>query len=203
MAMRLYYSPTSPYVRKVLMLAHETGLIAGLELDPTNPWAADTTIGTVNPLGKVPALVLEDDTVLFDSRVICEYLDTLHSDEPFFPPAGPSRWTALRQQALADGICDATVNHRLETLRADVEQSASSKARQVAAVERAISVLAQEVDTLTAPRLTIGTLAVAVALGYVTFRLSELEWLERYPTLCDWFVEISQRVSFQNTAPPA
>lgn len=201
--MRLYHSPTSPYVRKVMMLAHETGLVAGLELVPTNPWAADTGIGSVNPLGKVPALELEDGTVLFDSRVICEYLDGLHTYIPFFPPNGPERWSALRLQALADGICDATASHRLETLRVDAEQSASWKARQVAAVERAVGVLAHEVDVLKAPRLTIGSLSAAVALGYASFRLPELDWPARHPVLRGWYADMCERASFRNTAPPS
>ncbi|MEK7820711.1 MAG: glutathione S-transferase N-terminal domain-containing protein, partial [Pseudomonadota bacterium] len=117
--MKLRFSPTSPYVRKVCVVALETGLFARLDLAPTNVWAADTDIGRDNPLGKVPALATDGGEVLFDSPVICEYLDSLHDGAKLFPAAGGARWTALRRQALADGILDASVLRFLENRRKD------------------------------------------------------------------------------------
>ena len=90
--MKLRFSPTSPYVRKVTVMAHEAGLDHRFELVATNVWDTASDIGADNPLGKVPALILDDGTVLFDSPVICEYLDGLHDGEKLFPPPGPQRW---------------------------------------------------------------------------------------------------------------
>ena len=115
--MRLRYSPTSPYVRKVSVCAIEFGLAERIERIPTDTLDPKTDLAEHNPLVKVPALVLEDGEVLYDSPVICEYLDSLHDGAKIFPPAGPERWTALRQQALGDGILDAAILCMLETLR--------------------------------------------------------------------------------------
>ena len=107
--MKLRYSQASPYVRKVLMVAHEVGLADRIELSPTNVWAPDSPIVRDNPLAKIPTLLTEDGLVLFDSPVIAEYLDSLHEGRRLFPAAGRARWVALRQQAVGDGICDAAV----------------------------------------------------------------------------------------------
>src|SRR5215813_1681367 len=101
--MKLRYSPASPYVRKCLALAHEAGLAGRIERVPTVTADPASGLAKDNPLGKVPALVLEDGQAIFDSPVICEYLDSLHDGPKLFPPAGAARWTALRHQALADG----------------------------------------------------------------------------------------------------
>ena len=100
--MKLRYSPASPHVRKVAVVAHETGLIDRLEIVPTNVWASDTDIGRDNPLGKVPALTTDGGEVLFDSPVICEYLDSLHDGAKLYPPSGGARWTALRRLKVED-----------------------------------------------------------------------------------------------------
>ena len=112
--MKLCYSPTSPYVRKVVVTAMETGLEPGIERIANNVWDPATDIAATNPLGKVPALTTDDGAVLFDSPVICEYLDSLHDGAKLFPAAGPARWRALRQQALCDGILDAGILRMLE-----------------------------------------------------------------------------------------
>ncbi|HYI68362.1 MAG TPA: glutathione S-transferase N-terminal domain-containing protein, partial [Skermanella sp.] len=114
--MKLRYSATSPYVRKVMMVIHERGLSDKVELEKTDAWSPTTDLPQDNPLGKVPALALPDGTSLFDSPVIVEYLDSLESGpgNGLYPEAGPDRWTALRFQALADGICDAAILRRLE-----------------------------------------------------------------------------------------
>ena len=118
--MRLRFAATSPYVRKVVILLHETGQFKDVELIPTNVWDPATDITADNPLGKVPALVLDDGTVLFDSPVICEYLDAQHDGETLFPAPGPERWAALRLQALADGGLETAV---LETTQARTDPS--------------------------------------------------------------------------------
>ena len=118
--MKLRYSPTSPYVRKVMVVALETGLAERIERIPTTvaPTKYNEEVARENPLVKVPALTTDDGMVLYDSPVICEYLDTLHGGQKLFPATGKTRWTALRQQALADGILDAAILGRYEILRA-------------------------------------------------------------------------------------
>ncbi|MDE1904728.1 MAG: glutathione S-transferase N-terminal domain-containing protein, partial [Alphaproteobacteria bacterium] len=115
--MKLRYSPTSPFVRKVLVLAIETGLESRIERVPTTvmPVQPNEDLSHQNPLMKLPTLLTDDGQVLFDSRVICEYLDSLHGGPKLFPPAGMARWIALRQQALGDGMLDAGVLNRYET----------------------------------------------------------------------------------------
>ena len=112
--MRLNHSPTSPYVRKVMACAIARGLDGRIALDATNPHQSPPELLRVNPLSRVPALLLDDGTALYDSPVICEYLDGLGDAPPLFPAPGPARWAALRQQALGDGIMDAAVPRRRE-----------------------------------------------------------------------------------------
>ncbi len=117
--MKLRHAAGSPFVRKVMVLAHEHGIVDRIELVPTavSPVQANDGLAPENPLMKVPSLVTDDGQTLFDSPVICEYLDNLASGRKLFPAAGPARWTALRQQALGDGILDALILCRYETVR--------------------------------------------------------------------------------------
>ena len=109
--MKLYYQTHSPYARKVLVLAHELGIASSLEVihHETSPTSPNATIYQANPLGKVPVLILPDDSALFDSIVICEYLDDLSDGRKFIPASGPERYQALRLQALAQGMCDVGI----------------------------------------------------------------------------------------------
>lgn len=201
MPMKLRYSATSPYVRKVMMVAIECGLDVAIDLENTDAWSPETDLPKDNPLGKVPALVLDDGTVLYDSPVICEYLDTLHDGARLFPPPGPARWAALRQQALADGLCDAAILRRLEGNRPDGEKSAKWSERQRLAVARACDTLETEAATLPLDA-TIGTLAILAALGYLDFRFGQEDWRIGRPHLTAWFGKASQRDSFRRTVPP-
>ncbi|HYG85720.1 MAG TPA: glutathione S-transferase N-terminal domain-containing protein [Azospirillum sp.] len=199
--MKLRYSSTSPYVRKVMMVAIECGLDSSIELQNTDAWSAETDLPKDNPLGKVPALILDTGMVLYDSPVICEYLDTLHDGPRLFPPPGPARWTALRQQALADGICDAAILRRLEGNRPDGEKSAAWAERQRLAVARACDALEAEAASLPAEP-TIGTLAILAALGYLDFRFGHEDWRPGRPALAAWFEKAAARDSVRRTAPP-
>jgi glutathione S-transferase len=197
--MKLRYSATSPYVRKVTMTVIECGLQDKVERQPTNAWAEDTDLPADNPLGKVPALVLADGTCLFDSRVICEYLDSLNAGAKLFPAQGPARWAALRLQALGDGLNDAAVARRLEAIRPDGERSEKWIARQAAAMTRALDVLEREVDDFK-DSFDIGTIAVMSALGYLDLRFTEDKWRDGRPKLTAWFDVVSARPSYQETA---
>ena len=200
--MKLYYSPTSPYVRKVMMTAIECGLDDRIERVLTNAWEAESGLPDDNPLCKVPTLVTADGLALFDSPVICEYLDSLNPAGPaLFPPAGPARWKALRLLALGDGICDAAVMRRLESLRPEPQRSSANDERQKRAVTRACDLLEREAGQLAGP-VTIGALSLLAGLGYLDLRFAEDDWRAGRPRLAAWFAEISQRPCYQRTLPP-
>lgn len=198
--MKLRYSPTSPYVRKVTVVAHETGLFGRLIIVPTNVWANDTDIGRDNPLGKVPALVTDGGEVLYDSPVICEYLDSLHDRAKVFPPTGGARWTALRRQALADGILDAGILRRLELARKEPERSSTWIERQRQAVERGLDTLEEGAADLGAG-VTIGHIAIGCALGWLDFRFAAENWRQHRPALAAWYAKFAERPSMKSTVP--
>jgi glutathione S-transferase len=199
--LKLRYSPTSPYVRKVMMAAHEKGVVDRLQLETTNPWNSEPEFTRENPLSKVPALTIEDGTILFDSPVICEYLDSLGTGPKLFPSSGPQRWQSLRQQALGDGICDAAILRRLESNRPQGEQSKDWMERQKSTVARALDTIEAEAKLLDG-QTTIGTIALLAALGYLDFRYGHEPWRENRPSLAQWFERASARDGYVKTAPP-
>jgi glutathione S-transferase len=201
--MKLRTSVTSPYVRKVWIVAHETGLTARIEPVPTNAWDPATDLPNDNPLGKVPALIADGGETIFDSPVICEYLDSLHDGQALVPAAGGARWAQKRLEALADGILDALVAKRIETaIRPTDKCWPDWIARQDRAVDRALDCLEDEVagwgDTF-----LIGQIGVAVALGYLDFRFPETVWRPTRPALSAWFDVAARRPSVVATAPTA
>lgn len=202
MSLQLRFAPTSPYVRKAMVLAHETGLADRLEIVPTDVWSADTDIQDDNPLGKVPALVTPEGT-LCDSPLVCEYLDALHGGRRFFPQEGPARWRALRIAALGDGILDAAVGTVIETLRRPSDKVWDGNVeRQAGKIHAALDSLEQEAGGF-GQALDIGTVTVACALGYLDFRLSNHAWREGRPRLAAWYAEVAKRPSMVATEPRA
>ncbi|MBK1696688.1 hypothetical protein CKO21_05465 [Rhodovibrio salinarum] len=200
--MTLRHSPTSPYVRKVVVAATERGLADRLELKATNPWDPADDLPGDNPLGKVPALKLEDGTVLFDSPVIVRYLDTLHGAAPLFPQDGDRRWWVERTHALADGILDAAVARLIETVRRPKEfYWADWEARQTDKIDRALDLLAPEVDRLASDPPDIAAIAVGCALGYLDFRFANDDWRAGRPGLAQWYTRFAERASMQDTVP--
>ncbi len=198
--MKLRYSPTSPYVRKVLVAAIELGQSENIELIPTNPWDPDSDIAVHNPLGKVPALLTEGNEVLYDSNVITEYLDTMNPNMALFPQEGRTRWNVLRRRALADGILDAAILRLLESRRGDDERSQGWMDRQHAAYGRALDQLETEADML-GQDVNVGTIAIAVALGYLDFRFGDEDWRGDHPALADWYDLFAERRSMEQTVP--
>ena len=198
--MKLRFSPTSPYVRKVAITLVETGLNDRVEKIPTLPWDAKTDLGNDNPLGKVPALVLDDGNVMYDSPVICEYLDSLHDGDKLFPASGNARWRALNMQALGDGMSDAGVYWLIETRLPEHLQYDKWIKRQTATIFRAMDALEAATDELEAG-FSIGQISVASSLGWLDFRFSDLDWRNQRPGLADWFEEISDRPSMTQTVP--
>lgn len=196
--MRLRHSPTSPYVRKVMITAHELGLADRIELVPTAT-ATDPTLPKLNPLSKVPTMELDDGTVIFDSPVIVDYLDDL-AGRKLTPAAGPARWSVLTLHALADGICDAAFAHRMESLRVATEQSPAFLVLQDGKIDRGLDALERRAGSL-GPLANIGDIATAAALGYIDFRFDHKGWRTTRPTLAAWFADVSERPSVRLTKP--
>jgi glutathione S-transferase len=198
--MKLLHSPTSPYARKAYACALALGFEERVELVPTNPHVSPADLLALNPLSKIPCLIADDGTAIFDSPVIAEYLDSLGGAVRLFPQAGPARWEALRLQALADGIMDAAVGRRMEMGRPPEDARNAVMARSKDAVARSLDVL--EASELT-QELTIGTIAVACALGYLTLRFSDEPWREGHPRLTAWFAKFGLTPCIANTKPKA
>ncbi len=203
--MRLFYSATSPYVRKLMVLAHEAGLIDQLERIPVSvsPVAPNEQVAAANPLIKVPTLALDDGTALFDSPVIAEYLDTLHGKSAFFPVAGPARWAALRRQATADGVLDAAILVRYElTLRTEDKRSAEWIDAQMRKVRQSLAALEADAPHFSAEP-TIGEISIGCMLGYLDFRFAHEEWRKHHPALAAFDAAFAARPSMVATRPPA
>ena len=199
--MKLYGSLTSPYVRKLRVLLKEKNITC--EFVVADAWAADSPIPALNPLGKVPVLALDNGSVLFDSPLIAEYLDSLQG-EPLIPAAGEARWEVLRWQALGQGMLDATVTRLLETRRPAEKQSPENIARQegkIAAALKYADAARREGPYLSLNRFTLADLALGVALEYIDFRYAH-DWRSRYPRLAPWLAGIGARPSFLATQAP-
>lgn len=197
--MKLYTNPASPFARKCRVIAHELGL--KLEEIRTLPFD-DADFRRVNPLSKIPALVLDDGSVLIDSPVICEYLNHKGGGK-FFPgmnlwkdPAG--RWKALGLQALGDGLADAAVAWMIEGRQPTPNQAL--RTRHMAAITATLDALER---AKFAEHPTIGEIAVACALGYVDFRLADLDWKASRPKLAAWYVRMCDYPAMKATAPAA
>jgi glutathione S-transferase len=200
--MKILYSATSPFARKCLVSAHELGLRKRLELVPAAPHPVnrDPSVVAVNPLGKVPALITDDGAVIFDSPVICEYLNTL-GDGHLIPASGAARWRVLSDQTLADGMLDAAVltryetNARPESLRWDawIGGQLEKVTCGLAELERRAGELAGRID--------VGTIAIGCALGYLDLRYASMSWRDGHPGLAGWYAELALRESMASTRP--
>ncbi len=196
--MKLYYSPTSPYVRKVMACAITRGIDGRIERIPTNPHMSPADLVTDNPLSKVPCLVTDDGMALFDSPVICEYLDSVGDALPLFPGHGPARWRALKLQAIGDGILDAAVGRRGEMAKPQEAARDTWMARQKGIVARTIGQL--EIDP-PHKHVDIGSIAIACALGYLDFRYADEPWREGNPRLAAWYAAFAEDKAIASTAP--
>jgi glutathione S-transferase len=207
--MKLYYTTTSPFARKVLVAAHELGLadrIDTVTLRPT-PTKASPELSSVNPLSKIPALLTDDGTPLFDSRVICEYLDTLHDGRKLVPENGPDRFRILRTQALADGVLDAGIlvfyerSQRPESLHWDAWLDG-----QVEKARQGLDALAREIltpakDPSGAPA-DLARIAVACTIGWLELRKPLGEIRLGREELFAWYERFRARPSMRRTEPP-
>jgi glutathione S-transferase len=204
--MKLYGSLTSPYVRKARILIREKGLPC--EFVVADAWAADSPVPALNPLGKVPVLVLDNNDVLFDSPVIVEYLDSLQAPA-LLAAAGAARWDMLRWEALADGVLDASVAARLEQTwsgRSAEQRCQAWIDRQMSRVQAALTSMSQGLGDkpwCTGNHLTLADVAVGCALGYLDFRFPQLDWRGPHANLAKLYDKLSLRQSFIDSRPPA
>lgn len=200
--MQLIYAAASPFARKVRVLAAETGLLERIELLDTAvlPTTLNEPVNALNPLGKIPVLLTDDGEALYDSRVICEYLDTLHQGAKLLP-SGASRWQVLRLAALADGLMDAALLARYERgVRPAELQWPAWLDGQLGKVQRALTELERQADLLQGP-LDLGQIGIACALGYLDFRFADLDWRAAHSGLAAFQQAFSQRPSMQSSAP--
>jgi len=198
---KLLYSAASPYARKVLVVAHETGRIGEIEaiLQATGVLDPPADLMRFNPLAKIPTLILEEGTTLYDSRVICEFLDAGATRRRVFPQ-GEARWPALVQQALADGVLDAALLLRTEvTVRPEQYRFDRWQDGQTIKIRSALDRLEETVAALS--EVTIGSIATACALGYLDLRFGDLAWRGGRPALEDWYAGFARRPSMVATAP--
>jgi glutathione S-transferase len=199
--MKLHWSQRSPFVRKVMIAAHETGLADRLTLVRTvvAMTAPNALLLADNPLNKIPTLVLDDGTLLYDSLVICEYLDSLHDGSKLFPANAMARWTALRRHALGNGLLDLLILWRYERER-EMPSHAYLDAFAVKC-KATMAALESEASALAGTPFGIGHIAIGCALSYADFRFPDLSWRARHAQIAAWHAAFSQRDSARLTAP--
>jgi glutathione S-transferase len=195
---KLFYSPTSPYVRKVVACAIIRGLDGRIERHASNPHESPADLVAENPLSKVPCLITDDGLSLFGSQLICEYLDSLGEALPLFPDHGAPRWRALKFQSLGDGILDAAVPCRGEQAKPREAARDAQIARFKAVISRAVGVLEADPPH---KAVDIGSVTVACALGYLDFRFADDAWRTGHPKLAAWYKAFAQNKGLAETGP--
>jgi len=198
--LKLYSHPVSPFARKCRVIAHELGI--KLEIVHIESARKDDNLRNVNPLKQIPVLVLDDGSSLFDSPVICEYLNH-NGGGKFFPGMNifrhtSGRWKALGLQALGDGVADAAVAWRYELVEPEERRNPDRMARCKATIAAGIDAL-EQVNFAKDP--TIGEIAAACALGYIDFRLPDLDWKGSHPKLSAWYARFCAYPSMKATQP--
>lgn len=200
--MKLIGSLTSPYARKARVVLAEKKMEYDFEID--SPWNADSGVPNLNPLGKIPVLVLDDETVLFDSRVIVEYLDNVTPNNKLMPAPNRERILVKRWEALADGVCDAATTAFLEAKRPAKLQDKSWIERQRGKIAAGLAFMAEELGEnahCMGTHYSLADAAVGCALGYLVFRFPDIEWQETHPNLAKLYDKLMQRPSFAETVP--
>ncbi len=200
--MKLIGSHTSPFVRKVRIVLAEKKIEYEFLID--SPWLADSKVPDINPLGKIPVLLLDDETPLFDSRVIVEYIDNVTPNNKLFPAPNRERTEVKRWEALADGICDAAASAFLEAKRPAEQQSSDWIARQRDKIQRGLAFMAEELGEkpfCMGTHISMADIAAGTALGYLSFRFAEIDWQAAHPNLAKLYAKLMQRSAFADTVP--
>jgi len=202
--MKIRVNAASPFARKVRIVARETGLADQIQEIETavSPVAPNADLAGANPLVKIPTLLLDDGRTLYDSRVICEYLDAL-AGHRLFPQSGLARWQALCMQSLCDGILDAAVLTRYElAIRPQALRWQDWVEGQRAKINGGLAAL-EKAEPNFGANFGIGEIGAACVLGYLDFRFPDIEWRADHPRLKAWFATVSTRSSVHDTAPRA
>jgi glutathione S-transferase len=197
--MKLHWSPRSPFVRKVMVVAHETGTADQLSLVRTvvAMKATNKELLPDNPLSKLPTLVLDDGTPLYDSVVICEYLDTLHNGPKLFPTDAKAKWTALRRHALGDGLLELLILWRNEREREHPSQPHLTSFREK--FDATLDALEKDTAGIAATPFGIGHVAIGCSLSYIDFRFPDLDWRADHPQIAAWHKTFAERPSARAT----
>lgn len=201
--MKLHWGPISPFVRKVMITAHETGLAGQITLvrSLVAMNAANADVMLHNPLSKIPTLVTDDGTALFDSDVICEYLDSLHTGSKLIPAEARARWQALRWNAFGSGAIDALVLWRNERMRPEAHQSVPTLQTYALKIDASLEWVEREMAALQATPFGLGHIAIGCMFGYLDARFADLDWRAAHPQSAQWFESFMQRESAKLTDP--
>lgn len=200
--MKLIGSTTSPFVRKVRIVLAEKKIEYDFELD--SPWVPESGVPNLNPLGKIPVLALDDNTLLFDSRVISEYLDNVAPNNKLFPAPNRERTEVKRWEALADGICDAAGLSFLEKKQSAAQQSADWIVRQESKIARGLEYMSKELKEnawCMGTHYSMADISAGCALGYLGFRFAHIDWRGQYPNLERLYTKLMLRPAFIDTVP--
>ena len=200
--MKLIGSHTSPFARKVRIVLAEKKMEYDFVID--SPWLEDSKVPNINPLGKIPVLLLDDETSLFDSRVIVEYIDSVTPNNKLFPAPNRERIEVKRWEAVADGICDAAATAFLEAKRPKKEQSVGWIERQREKVTRGLEFMSEQLGEKSfcmGTHFSLADIAVGTALGYLAFRFADINWQETHPNLARLYAKLMLRPSLADTAP--
>ncbi|MBC2858025.1 glutathione S-transferase [Stappia sp. 28M-7] len=202
--MKLFFSSASPYVRKVMVVAHEKGVVDKIELlgSAANPVNRDQTIVAKNPSGKVPTMLLDDGSAIYDSRVICAYVDAQAASPVLVPAEGNERFAVMTLEALADSILDAALLARYEKImRPEALYWADWHRGQMEKIDSGLDALETTwLSHLEGP-LSMGSIAAACTLGYLDFRFPDKDWRSAHPGIAAWFKTVSERPSMKATMP--
>ncbi len=200
--MKLYYNKRSPFVRKVQVVAIEKGLEKQLTLIEADLKNKPQGLLDANPLGKIPALVLEDGTFIVDSPVIAAYIDSLNKTPLLIPRQAARKFRVLHIEALADGIAEAAIVAYMESLLPEEKRNQALIDKNTGMIFRTLAHLeAGEMKWLRSKRLTLAPIAVGVALGYINFRLPQIGWQKKHKKLARWFKIFEERPSMKATLP--
>ncbi len=200
--MKLIGAHASPYARKTRIVLAEKKI--DYEFVVENPWEANSRVSEYNPLGKIPVLVMEDGGAVFDSRVIVEYIDTVNPVNKLIPASGRARVEVRCWEALGDGICDAAISARLESIRPKNQQSPDGIKRNLAKVDHGLAAAARGLGDkpwCSGNAFSLADIATGVALGYLDFRFPQIEWEKQYPNLAKLAEKLAARSSFVETMP--
>lgn len=201
--MKLLYSPTSPYARKVRIVAAEKRI--EIEMVTVELSASDCPVNNHNPLGKIPVLIMDDGDSLFDSRVIVEYLDNRTPLAHLIPQEQGKKIWVRRWEALADGVCDAAVAVRMEIRRPAHLQDPDFIERQLGKVSRGLELMSHDFGAgkwCVNDTFSLADIALGCVLGFLELRFKEIDWQRQYPNLAEHYAKLMKRTSFQETAPP-